>query len=219
MWFNRLFKKTKKRDWYKTHPEIRIVPAFTLEATDEYPKTTYYEFEDANNLSVGRAFAAANFYKELSMSVTHDFLVAHTTAVDKILRHTKSIDVFEVAKLNAQLKERHEMIIDSLTPYKVASVIYFDESEDPYSFDYNYAFKKIERFKKQGASFFLQTPAKKLLPSLEWSQETLQNFLMIAQEIDKKHYDHILGVLSRLLSEKEKNVDWLRQLKLEKNII
>lgn len=220
MWFSRLFKsKSKKKDWFKTHPEVRIVPAFTLEATEEYPETTYYEFEDANNLSAGRAFAATNFYKELSMSVTHEFLVAHTTAVDKLLRNPKSIDIFEVAKLNMQLKERHEMIIDAVTPYKVSAVIYFDETEDPWSFDYNYAFKKIERWKTLKSDFFLSTPAQNLIPSTLLSNESLENYLRIATQIDKEHYKSILDVLSRVLSEKEKNSGWLNRLKLEKSII
>lgn len=219
MWFKNPFKRSKKKDWFKNHPEVRIVPAFTLAATNEYPETIYYEFEDTNNLSVGRAFAAQNFYKELSMGVTRDFLIAHTTAVDKLLRNTKSIDVFEVAKLNAQLKERHELIIDSLTPFKVGAVIYFDDTEDPFSFDYNYAFKKIERWKKLKSGFFLETPARNLIPSMDWSEETLDSYLMIASQIDRKHYENILDVLSQVLSEKEKNSDWLNRLKLEKNTI
>lgn len=219
MWLSKIFKKKKQKDWFKSHPEVRIVPAFTLAATEEYPETTYYEFEDSNNLTCGRAFAASNFYKELSMSVTHDFLVAHTTAIDKLLRNNKSIDIYEIAKLNAQLKERHELIIDSLTPYKLGAVIYFDETEDPYSFDYNYAFKKIERWKKLGTSFFLDTPAGNVIPSSLLSEETLANYLKIASLIDSEHYKNILDVLLRVLSEKEKNSDWLKRLKLEKNTI
>lgn len=214
-----IFKRTRKKDWFKTHPEVRIVPAFTLSANSEYPEATYYEFEDPNNLSVGRAFAAQNFYKELSMSVTADFLKAHTTAVDKILRDKKNIDIFEIQKLNAQLKERSELIIDSLTPYKVASVIYFDETEDPFTFDYHYAFKKIERWKTLKAGFFLETPARSLIPSMDWSEETFQSCLTVAAEIDKSHYESILEILSRILSGQEMNSDWLNRLKSEKNII
>lgn len=219
MWFKKLFKsKSKKKDWYRQYPELRIVPAFTLAKTDEYPETTYYEFEDPNNITAGRAFAAQNFYKELSMACTREFLIAHTTAIDKLLRG-KSIDIYEIAKLNAQLKERLDLIIDSITPYKLASVVFFDETEDPFNYDYAYNWKKIERFKQAKESFFLSVPVRKLIPSLDWSEETLQNYLMISGKIDQEHHRNLSDVLSQVLSEKEKSSDWLKVLNLEKNII
>lgn len=219
MWFKKLFKsKSKKKDWFKQHPEVRIVPAFTLAATDEYPETTYYEFEDANNLSLGRGAAAQVVLQEMSMQTTNAFLVAHTTSIQKIL-YSKSIDIFKIKELNAQLAERSHIQIDSITPYKGASVIYFDETEDPFSYDYDYAWKKMQRWKKLKADFFLQTPIRKLYPSLDWSEETFQSYLKIAQEVDKVHYQTILDVLSQVLSEKELKSTWLNQLKLEKNII
>jgi hypothetical protein len=216
-----VFKKKKpKRDWFKEYPEVRIVPAFTLSAKDGYPETTYYEFEDANNLTSGRGFAAVNYYKELSMGCTREFLLAHTEAIDKIVRDAKKIDVIEIAKLNLQLKERLTMVIDSLTPYKVASVIYFDESEDPYSYDYSYGMKKIERWKKENvSSFFLQTPVRNLIPSSLLSEESLESYMKVAKELDKTQYQNILDVISHLKLEKENSIDWLNVLKLEKNLI
>jgi hypothetical protein len=211
-----VFKKKKpKRDWFKEYPDVRIVPAFTSSAKEGQPEVTYYEFEDPNSLTAGRAFAALNYYKELSMGCTREFLL-----VDTILRDSKKIDIIEVAKLNLQLKERLEMVIDSLTPYKVASVIYFDETEDPYSYDYSYGMKKIERWKKENiSSFFLQTPVTNLIPSQLLSEENLENYMKVARELDKTQYQNILDAISHLSSEKGNSPDWLKVLKLEKNLI
>lgn len=199
---------------FRGFPELRTKYAFTSGGVD------YFEFEDPNALTQGRGFAALNFYKELSMSCTREFLIAHTEAIDKIVRNPKNIDVIEIAKLNLQLKERHEMVLDSLTPYKVASVIFFDETEDPYSFDYNYALKKIEKWKKENvSSFFLQVPLKSLIPSSLLSEENLENYMKVAREVDKTHFKDILGVTSQLLSENQKSSEWLKKLKLEKSII
>lgn len=199
---------------FKNFPEIRTKYAFTAGGID------YFELEDPNNLNQGRGFAALNYYKELSMSCTRSFLVAHSTTVDAIIRNPKKIDIIEIAKLNLQLKERTEMIIDSLTPYKVASVIFFDETESPYDFDYNYAMTKIERWKKEPVeSFFLQTPLESLIPSTLLSEENLKSYMKVAREIDKEHYQTILDATSQVLSESQMNSEWLRELKLEKNLI
>lgn len=210
----------RKKEWHKTHPEVRIVPAFTLPPDEFSDKpTTYYEFEDPNNLTLGRGQAAAVVLQEMSMCVTSAFLKAHTTAVKELLKNPKSIDVYKIYELNAQLEERNSLVIDSVGHLRAASVIYFDETEDPYGFDYAYAYKKIERWKKSHQGFFLQTPLKKLIPSLDWSEETLQNYLTISREVDKAHYQTVLDTLSQILSETEKNKEWWKRLKLEKSII
>jgi hypothetical protein len=210
-WTKSVFHKEPK---FKNFPELRTKYAFTSGGVD------YFEFEDPNNLTQGRGFGALNYYKELSMSCTREFLQAHVEAIDKIVRDSKKIDIIEIAKLNLQLKERLDMVIDSLTPYKVASVIFFDATEDPYSFDYGYAMKKIEKWKKEDvASFFLQTPLKSLIPSTLLSEENLENYMKVAREVDQTHFKTILDVTSQVLSENQKNSEWLKKLKLEKSII
>lgn len=203
-----------KKDWQKQYPELRIVHAFTSGGVD------YYEFEDPNALTQGRGFAALDYYKELSMSCTREYLLAHVDLTDKIIRDPKKIDIVEIARLNLQLKERLEMAIDSLTPYKVAAVIYFDATEDPYSFDYNYALKKIERWKKENvSSFFLQTPLKNLIPSTLLSGTNLESYMKVSREVDVNHFTSILNDSHRLLSENQANKEWLKRLKSEKSII
>ncbi len=167
---NRIKNLFTRKPKFSGYPELRTKFAFSSGGVD------YFEFEDPNSLTQGRGFAALNYYKELSMSCTREFLQAHTEAIDTIIRNPKSIDIIQIAKLNLQLKERLEMVIDSLTPYKVAAVIFFDKTEDPYAFDYSYAMQKIEKWKKEDvASFFLQAPLKSLIPSSLLSEETIQN--------------------------------------------
>jgi hypothetical protein len=201
---------------FKGFPELRTQYAFTSGGVD------YFEFEDPNSLTQGRGFAALNYYKELSMSCTRDFLIAHVEKMDGYLRPKAGgkLEIPEMAKLNLQLKERLEMVIDSLTPYKVASVIFFDETEDPYSFDYNYALKKIEKWKKEDvASFFLQAPLKSLIPSTLLSEESIQNYMKVAREVDVIHFKTILDDTSQALLENPKNNELLKRLRSEKNII
>lgn len=212
---NNIFKK--KKDWFSKYPELRVKHAFTSGGVD------YFEFEDPNALIEGRGFAALNVYKELSMSCSREFLQAHVEAMDVLLRPKQGerLNIPEMAKLNLQLKERLEMIIDSMTPYKVASVIYFDETEDPYSYDMNYAMTvKIPKWKKENVgSFFLQTPLKSLIPSTLSSEETLESYMKVGREMDKMHYQTITEAISQLSSNNPKMKELLSALNLEKNII
>lgn len=199
---------------FKLKHDHRTVYAFTAGGVD------YFEMENKDDLLSGRAFQALNFYNELSMKCTQPFLQAHTEAVKNILHNPKMIDIPELNKLNVQLSERLEMIIDSVTPYKVASIVYFDASEDPYTFDYQYAFKKIERWKKENVlSFFLSLPVKNLIPPSLLSEEVLESFMKITREIDKAHYQTILDSISTTLSDSEKKKEWYKTLKLEESII
>lgn len=213
-----LFRRIKTFITGKPHFKMmeghRTKYAFTSGCVD------YFEMENPDDLLSGRAFEAVNFYTELSMKCTRPFLQAHTAAVKAILRNPKQINLPELDKLNTQLDERLEMIIDSLTPYKIASVIYFDASENPYSFDYQYAFKKIEKWKKEKVSdFFLSTPAKSLIPPSLWSEEVLETYMKVANQVDQEHYQTIFDSISGLLSDEDLRKEWYKTLQLEKSII
>ena len=110
----------------------QIVKAFKLDGVQ------YYQFKDINNTMSGRAFAALDFYNELDMKCNRDYLLQHTEAVDALLSDPKKINVGELYNLNKQIKERLEFILVPDIVYKLASVVYFDESEAPYDYDYQY---------------------------------------------------------------------------------
>ncbi len=119
-----------------------------------------------------------------------------------------------------QLKERLELITDTVTPYKMASVIYFDSSENPCSFDYKYAFKKIEKWKKENVGvFFSSMPINKWMPTSLLSPEILETYMRVTKEIDQEHYKTIMDSISTISSEIKINKETLSTLNLEKSII
>ena len=186
------------KPYFNVRPDIRIEQAFISGGE------IYYKNADPNNLLCGRAFAASNYYNELSMKCTREFLLQHTQAVDKILKSNK-IDVFKINTLNNQLQERLELVSELDIVYRLAAVMYFDSSEDPYSFDYSYAEKKIAKWKKEDVkSFFLQTPVSSLIPSSLLSEEALENYLKVGQAITAEHLETISEILSPKQNGKEK---------------
>jgi hypothetical protein len=180
-------------------PEHHIEYAFSCDGID------YFNFTDVFNIPCERAMDALHIYREFKNRTDDIFLKAHVTA-KKNLYAKNPINVFEIKKLDDQLEERLTM---ALPPPRIianlASVYYFDGTENPYKYDRGYAEKKIEKWQTGritvdeedvGYDFFLLKPIQSLLPSLDLSDSDLQNYLTIAEMIDTTHLDTIMGFLS-----------------------
>lgn len=193
-------------------PEHHIEHAFTCD------ETPYFRFTDAFNIPCERAIDAQHIYEEFSTRTDRKFLQAHCTAKQN-LYNANPIKLFEIKKLDDQLQERLEML---LPPPRVienlASVYFFDESENPYKFDRAYGEKKINKWKtgkivdvegvEKPADFFLLLPIRILIPHLELEDNDIRNFLAITKMLDK----HQLETLYSLLSSNQRNHPLLRSL-------
>lgn len=151
-----------------------------------------------------RALSALSFYEELRMRTTREYLEAHCKAIQEILSDPKRIDVGRIAILNKNLQDRLELIIEPDIVYKLAAVMYFDDSEDPYRYDHTYGQKKIERWRKgmDLKSFFLSTPIKDLIPGLQSFEENLESYSQVVAVLNSKMWQTIssqgLASLQRL---------------------
>ncbi|MDR0737831.1 MAG: hypothetical protein LBF39_02030 [Prevotellaceae bacterium] len=165
--------------------------AFTVAGVD------YYRHNDVFNLPFERGFMALAAYEECRMGVNREYLEAHTARVKEILTSSK-VDIFEVHKLNEQLKERMLFVTDADLLYKLASVVFFDKHENPALYEPDYNRCKIEFWKKHKgvADFFLQKPLKELIPFLNISEADLKASLEVAEKIREMHS----GVLQPLNS-------------------
>jgi len=177
-WLNR--KDQPKFDVDEKH---KIISAFSHRGKQ------YYQFEDIHNMMTGRAFTCIDYYNELSMRCTREYLTEHCETMTKMINEGKLVNI---AQLNIQLEERLTMILDPDIVYKIASVVYFDDSEQPYTYDYKYNQKKIADWKSDGVDgFFLQLPLDNLIPHLRLSEVDLQAYLKVANKINKQHLETI----------------------------
>lgn len=185
--FNRIFKKT-------VFPELRtehkVKEAFVWEGIQ------YYEFDDVFQMPCDRAFSAMDYYEELRQKVTREYLLDHVEAVDALLT-AKKIDIYRIKEVNQFMKERLEFITDPDIIYKLASVMYFDKSENPYKYDMKYGQEKVAKWKESNiADFFLSTPIKELLPWEDISQDDLANYMKIVTQI-KEEQESSLSSLTK----------------------
>lgn len=169
----------------------KVTEAFT------YNGETYYCFEDSFRMPSGRGLQALTIYEEFNMRVTPEYLDLHIRAMEKILSGNP-ISLPAIMQLNQNLKDRKNLAIFPEHLYKLASVIYFDKSESPFSYDYKYNEKKIEKWKAAGGAldFFMRTPLKDLIPSMDSSPLNAEMYFHQADQIDQLTRSDLHSILS-----------------------
>lgn len=186
-------------------PEHHIEHVFTVD------DTKYFKFTDVFNIPCERAMDALQIYEEFKNRIDNEFLKVHLKAKDKIY-NSNPIKLFEIKKLDDQLRERLTM---AMPPNRIienlATVLYFDETENPYKYDRAYAERKKTKWREgklkdvegveKAYDFFLSQRLLDLMPSLDLPEEDIQSYLRIAQLVDNQH----LKTIYSNLSSKEQN--------------
>ncbi len=169
----------------------------------------YFQFQDFNNTPMDRAFNALTHFTELDMRCDRDFLTAHTVAVDNMINNPKAIKLTEILKLNLQLKERLELLFEPDIAYKLCSVVFFDETENPHRYEYKKALEKAQLFRTVPISdFFLSQPINRFVPLTHLSINDFQTSCEVIMKITRKQLENI----SMMLSGADKSSEWYRRL-------
>lgn len=173
--------------------QYRIVDAFKLDGI------TYKMFDDQFKVPTGRGLVALTIYEEFNMRCDREYLKAHVRATEIILSDPKKINLNTLAIINRNLKERLDLALFPDHVYKLASVIFFDDNESPYAYDYKYNQKKIERWKAAGGTldFFLKTQLRDLIPSLKLQGQNVESFFQVGEMIDNLHRTDLQEVISK----------------------
>ncbi len=193
---------------FLTKPEFKIIHAFTIAGV------RYYRAEDHFNNPYKRALTAVAFYNEYRSRVSREYLLEHVEANSKTIADLRKsfqvtsnkIDlnsifnlIVDIEKANRYLKERLDFIIEPDLIYKLASVIFFDESESPYDYDMAYNQQKIKQWKKEMGTkdFFLQMPIIELVPYLKDSNIDFQSYSQMAEKIKSTHMEFLTSLKSK----------------------
>ena len=201
--------KSKPR-WQTSNFKYQVEKAFTLGGID------YFSCTDFINIPSERAFEAMSYYNELDMKVDKTFLQGHTLAIEEIINSSR-IEISKIAQLNQDLKNRLDLVYDPDLLYKLASVVFFDEKEDPTRYDKEYNRLKILKWKKAGLdAFFLNIPLSRLLPSFDFSKldsATFTEMTTILNSLKKEHIEKILSLIKS--NKKDEEIAKLLQLQIE----
>lgn len=182
----------------KRKPTFREINAEKAEEAFRHGGKIYYRFNDAFKMPAGRGFAALAIYEELQMRCTADYLKKHVRAMELLLSPSdKRLRLNEIAQINQNLKERLNLAPFPDHIYKLASVTFFDENENPASYDFAYNQKKIAEWKKDPKllDFFLQVPFKDLMPSLNTPDIDAKMFFQVSDRIDQIHQTSLWDII------------------------
>jgi hypothetical protein len=186
-----------KKDTKKLFPESKHIVkyAFTIGGKK------YFQFDDTHNIPYERGLTCILFYRELSMNCDYSFLNAHCQAVNNLLdpnQNKGTINLYKIKGLNDQLLQRLKLPKDPELVYKLASVVFFDETENPAVYEYDHNAKKIEFWKQEGKQdFFLQKPLQELIPFVQQYEENAETYLGMMGKITTAHSEAILSHLSQ----------------------
>lgn len=154
--FKKIFPFLFKTTW-SVQPEHQVVKAFTSNGVD------YYKFSTGYNAYYERYMAGMDRINEIEQRVDTKYMDTFQKLLDQYLNKG---ELSNIAILNNNLRERRQYVFNVELLYNLASVWFFDKSENCYTYDYEYAEKKIARWKKDKdlLAFFLQTELKNYIP-------------------------------------------------------
>lgn len=184
---------------FRRKPKFKVFNSEMAVEAFRHNGKVYYHFQDSFKIPAGRTLCALAIYEELRMRCNREYLEKHIKATEIILSDPKKINIQAIALMNANLKERLALVPFPDHIYKLASVTFFDETENPASYDFVYNKKKIEEWKKDPAllDFFLQTQFQDLIPFSNSQDVSAKIYFQVADQIDQMHQTNIQEVLSR----------------------
>lgn len=185
--------KSKKLKSYLIDGKVKIILAF------EHGGKKYYQFENAFDLTKGRGLMAITIYEEFRMRCDKDYLEKHCKAID-ILFNQSPIKMTKIWELHKNLKERLDLAPYPDQIYKLASIMFFDETESPYVYEFGHNQKKIAEWRKDPdmLPFLVKVPLKDSMPFGDIASENLQTYFKVAEAVNQSHQELISETLSRL---------------------
>ena len=182
----------------------------------------YFKFVAEVNVPFQRAVAARDIFTEELWQINPDFLRGWNNGLINLLMDKKKDDkkLYEVGIMASRLKEQMEMSVSLLRQLKLATVVYFDEQENPLDYQYPYNKQKLEHWMKHNdvEGFFLNLPEYAYLPSLTEYSTNFPNYLQAETLQSLNNLKHIIGLQlsdstdSDLMSSLESQVEMLSEL-------
>lgn len=122
--------------------------------------------------------------------------------LDTLDEYLNAGELVNAAQLSGNFRAIRKYAYNLPMLYTLASVWYFDMTEDPYTLDREYCEEKIEKWQKDKAtlSFFLRTRIVDFMPFPNSSEENLKDFTRLSLETQLQMYERHLSNLSEIES-------------------
>ena len=161
----------------------------------------YFKFVSEVNVPFQRAVAARDIFTEELWQINPDFLRGWNNGLINLLMDKKKKDdkkLYEIGVMASRLKEQMEMSVSLLRQLKLATVVYFDEHENPLDYQYPYNKSKLNHWMEHNdvQGFFLNLPEYAYLPSLTEYSTNFPTYLQAETLQSLNNLKHIIGLQS-----------------------
>lgn len=171
----RWFKKKDYKAYNIHHPEFSgmIEVAFTTKGR------TFYRFKDDMRMPFSRYQVMQTFFVGYELRMDYNLFKAFLEEIEKDLNGTRgNVNIGRAMITIEKMKARAELAFDPEQAYNIASVVYFDDTEDLFKYDAEHNKKKIQSWKEaKMIDFFYTKPLSELLNLSSFSKTDLQNYL------------------------------------------
>lgn len=232
-------------DWFRRKPPVHTapvedqkqrvegIPAYNglapkdrwdqIEFAFRSGEKNYFRFSTEVNIPFQRAIAARDILTEELWQINPDQLKGWLKGLINVITDDKKKGdkkIFEIGVLAHRLQEQLEMSFSLTRQFKLASVFYFDEQENPLDYQYPYNAEKMRYWMANNdvEGFFLNLPEYLLIPS---GKELVTNFPTYLQGETMqriKDLTHIITTLSTDSSDNDLKKDIILQMELLNDI-
>ncbi len=161
----------------------------------------YFQFTTEVNIPFQRAVAARDILTEELWQINPQMLQAWAAGAIDLLTDKRKKDekkLFEIGVFVSRLKEQLDLSYSLTRQLKLATVVYFDERENPLDYQYPYNADKLKHwtFYNDVPDFFLNLPQNQYLPSgIEFTMN-LPTYLQTESQMQINFLTNIIGNLS-----------------------
>lgn len=176
----KFFKKKEPKPVFNIHhPEIAGNIEYAFSAGSLLNKRDYYRFKESHFMPVGRFKFAEAFLYEAELRMDLKTLNGYMDELAKNIDGSKGqINIEKCFQVIWSIRSRCKLAFSPEIIERLASVVYFDDTEDLSDLDHDYAAKKVKFWKEQDClSFFLTRPIIDLLNLQGYSETSLQTFI------------------------------------------
>jgi hypothetical protein len=175
-----IFRKKKKDHPFNIHhPDLADKVEFAFSAGLLLNKRDYYRFKESHFMPVGRFKFAEAFLYESELRMDLKTLNGYMDELAKNIDGSKGqINIEKCFQVIWSIRSRCKLAFSPEIIERLASVVYFDDTEDLSDLDHDYAAQKVKFWKEHDCiSFFLTKPIIDLLNLQGYSETSFQTFI------------------------------------------
>jgi hypothetical protein len=182
MKFNLFNTKARTPEFNINHPDI----AHKVEEAFKSGGKQYYRFTEEHQMPTGRYKWVLNYLREVDLRMDIETFKGYLKDLKSALNpgEKQVIDLEKAWKTILNMESRANLAFEVEGVRRLASVIFFDESEDLSGYDLKYNKIKVKSWENNNTlDFFLTMPICELLGTKNISIESLEEFIQNSTEI------------------------------------